>query len=179
MELFGVICLMIGVALAAASFMLPNDIPDKNTTHTYEFPMVSATATVIGVLDGKMLVGLREETSDAYPGTYCFTGGFLNAKSPTSSGETLEMTAIREFAEETNIDITKNLLEVLYIDSNPLTDPRGHVINVCYLVDLTNVDISTMSPGDDITALRFITPDEIPTLNWAFNHEQIANMVRI
>lgn len=165
------------VVLLGLTFVIAR-ITDKNNKaqYSYPFPMVSATATVIGIKDGKFLLGLRGSDNEAFPNTYCFPGGFLNAKTKKSGGETLEHTAVREFKEETNIGITKNRLNLMYVDSNPLTDPRGHVINTCFMVELSDDDVANMMAGDDIEELRWVDPNEFDTIDWAFNHEFIASL---
>lgn len=60
-------------------------------------------------------------------------------------GETLEETAIREIYEETGTDA--KVLGMLYLSSNPYTDPRWHV-NICYFVMRTD-EFKNPRGGDD------------------------------
>jgi 8-oxo-dGTP diphosphatase len=150
---------------------------------TYKFPMVSATATVILYDEGSdmILLGLRGKNNEAYPDHWCIPGGFLNAKVNESAntlekahpGETLEQCAVREVFEETGIKITEDQLELFWVCSDPGADPRVHVVNACYWVNLSEEQADAAEAGDDLTELAWFSPDEIEDYDIAFNHNDI------
>lgn len=151
----------------------------------------------------KVILGKRVETSEAYPNYWSLPGGFLDAKHvPTKpktlkgwiayilrntanmfekgfaplkpGGETVEDTAVREVFEETNLTIKHNDLNLYHVHSDPNIDPRTHVVNVCYWVDIENLD--DLKPKDDITEFWIYDLDENPFENLpdlAFNHRKI------
>lgn len=158
----------------------------------YKYPRPSVTATVVAFNENKdaVLTGLRVETADAYPGMWCIPGGFLNARvdeedyvddsdmqsvAPIFEGETVRETAIREFFEETGIQLEESQLKLFEEFSRPDIDPRAHVVNLCYKVVLKDSDILT--PGDDISELRWTptTNESLDECDFAFNHREIVN----
>lgn len=164
-------------------------------TYTYDFPMASVTSTVVlfkrrlfeapkrgffarlfgqnGSVSTTVILAKRKDDADAYPGQWCLPGGFLNAKSESQPGETCEKTAVREVFEETNIKINATDLEFLRPYSNPETDPRGHVVNMCYSANVNMLHTHKMKPADDIVELREFSIDEAKSMKLAFNHSEI------
>lgn len=140
--------------------------------YSYEYPMPAVTATCVllheeKLYQPKVLVGKRSENADAFPGAWCLPGGFLN-----TNQEEIEDTAVREVLEETNIQIQKEHLRLFGVFSNPETDPRYHVVNVCFYVWLDHGDVKSMKAGDDLQELEFL--DFLNgTVDLAFNHNEI------
>jgi ADP-ribose pyrophosphatase YjhB (NUDIX family) len=148
----------------------------------------------------RLLTGIRGRSDGAYAGYRCAPGGFLNAKidpadvvfsegegllwaqewepgdEPVESapGETIEETAIREVFEETGIQLRPEQLRLSHVHSDPNTDPRAHVVNVCYYVVLSDATLALAVAGDDLADLELIVvdADNIPTM--AFNHADIV-----
>lgn len=148
--------------------------------HTYKYPMVSATATVL-LIDWEyeqVILGRRKDDADAFPDTWCVPGGFLNARHQDRHGETLEQTAVREVLEETGIQLKESDLFLFAVYSDPDLDPRGHVINVCYWVKISALQVDQMKAGDDLVSVASFSFDsmERPQLpeGWAFNHYSIV-----
>lgn len=156
-------------------------------SYTYDFarPSVTATVMLFNRSTEEFLAAKRGPNTSAFPNAWSLPGGFLNAKIDKKDwgfyclpknqiihpGETVEQTAIREVKEETNIDIEEDELQVFTVRSNPDTDPRCHVVNICYLAILDDDRFDDMEAGDDIVELKLVTdPDE----TWAFNHAEIA-----
>ena len=89
-------------------------------------------------------------------------------------GETIEQTAIREVLEETGLTITEDDLHLYHVHSNPNTDPRAHVVNICYFVVLSPEIAATAVAGDDLSAIevkQFELFDNVGTM--AFNHADL------
>lgn len=146
----------------------------------YPFPMTSTTATVLLILKNptdpdasKFLVGMRSADADAYPNTPCIPGGFLNAKTQTSPGEKARATAVREVFEETNIEVDESQLVLFEEYSDPDIDPRAHVVNLCYYVELTQDQANSAKAGDDLQNIhwQWINGD---VGELAFNHTVIV-----
>ena len=94
-------------------------------------------------------------------------------KAQTKPGETVEETAIREVFEETGLTITKDRLQLAHVHSDPDTDPRAHVVNVCYFVMLTAEEAATAVAGDDLEELVIEPVDTANTHTLAFNHNEL------
>lgn len=151
--------------------------------YEYDYPKVSVTSTVFGFYRGKLLAGERAEHSEIYPGYLCVPGGFLNAyykifDNVIHKGETAKETAVREYKEETNIDISVDDLIIFHEDSHPLTDKRCHVVNLCYIVNLTEEQYCTPKAGDDLSELGLMTEFDTHWYaeHWAFNHAKLAKI---
>lgn len=147
--------------------------------YTYEYPRPSATATIMLVHKPSMefFVGYRAEDADAYPGYACLPGGFLNAKvegDRSRPGETIERTAIRETEEETGITIQEKDLILIDVRSDPATDPRAHVVNVCYLAFVDDDQKAEAYAADDLEDYDWRKLDDIERERaYAFDHYQI------
>lgn len=159
--------------------------------YTYLYPRPSVTATVFAFYNNMLLTGIRSKTSDAFPSKQSIPGGFLNAKINAGDnyaiskeieifeGETVEQTAIREFAEECNVQLSGDQLILFHEHSNPDTDPRAHVVNLCYIAHLTLEQVERLAPGDDLESLDFVFLHEVAFgsgENWAFNHFDLAKI---
>lgn len=92
-------------------------------------------------------------------------------------GETIEQTAIREIFEETGLVVTEDQLELAHVHSNPDTDPRAHVVNVCYFVMLDNNAITEAKAGDDLEELLVESVYDVHNHTLAFNHNEIFRKV--
>lgn len=93
---------------------------------TKEYKNPAATATVIFERDGQLALVRRKH--EPYRGMLAFPGGFLNC-----GQETLERTAQRESQEELHFQVRQKDLVLLCVNSSPIRDPRGHVIDHVYV----------------------------------------------
>lgn len=155
---------------------------------SYPYAKVSVTATVFAVYNGMLVVGTRSKWVEAFPGKKCVPGGFLEARHTVADevlaeGETVEETAIREFEEECGVTLSGDQLILFHEHSNPVTDPRCHVVNLCYIANLTQEQMERLMPGDDLEALDLMPFDKIVSAHahscqdaWAFNHLDLAVM---
>lgn len=88
-------------------------------------------------------------------------------------GETVEEAAIREIFEETGLVITPDRLELSHVHSAPNTDPRAHVVNICYFVVLKHEEAEKAVAGDDLEELVVESVYNVHTHNLAFNHNEL------
>jgi ADP-ribose pyrophosphatase YjhB (NUDIX family) len=88
-------------------------------------------------------------------------------------GETVEQTAIREIEEETGLKITEDRLVLAHVHSNPDTDPRCHVVNICYYVMITEEEANSAVAGDDLEDLEMPLIGDVDSLTLAFNHNEM------
>lgn len=146
------------------------------SSFTYEYARPSVTVTIFAFFDGQILTGIRNFDADAFSDTRCIPGGFLNAKHAFYLGETAKQAAIREFKEETNIEIFPEQLILFHEHSHPTTDPRAHVVNLCYIVNLVGWQAGQAKAGDDLRYIEWIYPFDVyaSEQEWAFNHKELT-----
>lgn len=152
------------------------------------------------VLCGKRKDKIGEKHA-AYPGFMCVPGGFMDPMVEVRDvlvipqgggmhfrdndveaipadharpGETVEQTAMREVQEETGLVITEDRLRLYHVHSDPKTDPRCHVVNVCYYVSITDEEAKSAVAGDDLETLEELSELEIKRMEMAFNHKDLA-----
>lgn len=139
--------------------------------YSYKFPMCSATATILVVKKRETgyygLFGIRSANAETFPAYYCVPGGFMNV-----GKETIEQTAIRELFEETNVKVEEQDLNLFHVSSNPNTDPRAHVVNVCFYVVVDHTPETI--PGDDLIETCWFNLESIMASNIAFDHFDVA-----
>jgi ADP-ribose pyrophosphatase YjhB (NUDIX family) len=148
------------------------------------------------------LIGTRGRKDGAYAGFLCIPGGFLDAKVDRKdiielseesifftydeedeehkellkSGETVEDAAIREVFEETGLVISKDQLKLYHVHSDPNTDPRAHVVNICYYVLVDRETANMAKAGDDLAKLDIMTFENSYSLPvMAFNHAELLS----
>jgi ADP-ribose pyrophosphatase YjhB (NUDIX family) len=135
--------------------------------YTYDFARPSVTATMVLFYGSKVLLGLRGRTS-TYANYWSLPGGFLEADK-----ETVEGTAIRELKEETNLNISLKQLNLFHVSSKPETDPRCHVVNVCFYINLTKEQYVSYKAGDDLADLKDYDVFKAVNMDLAFDHNDI------
>lgn len=140
--------------------------------YTYDFPMPGATATIVIFFNDMskplVLLGKRKDTSLAYPGYWGLIGGFLN-----TGTENMEQCIVRETMEEARIELKITDPKLLMVVSDPRVDTRYHVVNVCYWNEVDAYQYLNAKPGDDIQALKWVSPTEAMKMELAFNHNEI------
>ncbi len=95
------------------------------------------------------------------PYGWALPGGFVDY------GETLEAAAIREGKEETNLDIT--LISQFKSYSDPRRDKRYHTITKVFVAKGEGEAVGM----DDAKKAKWFSPQEIESLNIAFDHKKI------
>ncbi len=140
-------------------------------------PSVTATMIISKIVDSKyyVLLGKRSDKSDAYPGAWSLPGGFLNAKDDRTGypGEETRDTASRETKEEIGLDVHPSQWELVEVYSNPTTDPRCHVVNVGYYVQISEDEAAKVKASDDLSKAEWMELTEALTQPLAFNHSDI------
>jgi 8-oxo-dGTP diphosphatase len=123
-----------------------------------ETPLV-AVDIVIELIDrpGRPIVLIERKHE---PLGWALPGGFVDV------GEQVELAALREAAEETNLRIGLEVLLGVY--SSPERDPRGHAVSVVYVASAQGEP----SAMDDAVAIQVCDPSEVPT-QLAFDHALI------
>lgn len=116
--------------LTEEEYLLRYD-PDK-------YPKPSLTADILIISERGLLMVYRR--NHPFLHHWALPGGFANAKE-----ETME-TAKRELQEETGV--TTDSLTLLNVYSQPNRDPRGWVVSVVYLKEISEHEI-TIQAGDD------------------------------
>jgi 8-oxo-dGTP diphosphatase len=111
--------------------------------------------------DGRLLLVRRGRPP--FPGRWALPGGFVE------TGETTESACVRETREETGVEVEIRGLAGVY--SRPDRDPRGHTVSVVY--HCRAVD-GVAKGGDDAAEARWFAPDELATLEFAFDHAEIV-----
>lgn len=98
------------------------------------------------------------------PHGWALPGGFVDY------GEKVESAAVRELAEETNIIVNTEEINLLGVYSDPARDPRGHTTSIVYYV------ISSHKPkaADDAAETAFFEKDKLPS-EIVFDHKQILS----
>lgn len=144
---------------------------------TYPFPMTSTTATMVIINKDtqEILLGKRASSAQMFPDCWSLPGGFLDAKSKINPGEEIENTCAREMLEETSIRITQlRRFKLFGVNSDPKDDPRAHVVNLWYLIEITNEEAQQAKAGDDLQELKWVPIESRAQIEeLAFNHSSI------
>lgn len=79
-------------------------------------------------------------------------------------GETTKEALIREYKEETNMDIEVD--EFLFFSETISPDKKRHVLNLFYKIHRNNKDDSIIKLGEEavLTDLKFVTKEELETM---------------
>ncbi len=153
--------------------MIPvkNDIPklnasegDNGSKYCYRYPHAAITAdcVIFGFTGKELKILLIERGNEPYLGYWALPGGFMRID------ETIEQTAARELAEETNL---KNVyLDQFRVFSRVERDPRERVVTVAFIALVRPTDYQLLA-GDDAANAIWFNYDMLPPL--AFDHREI------
>jgi len=114
------------------------------------------------VADSKLLLIKRKK--DPFKGKYALPGGFVEY------GEKVEDAVVREFREETGLEVAIDRLLGVY--SAPGRDPRGHTVSVVFVLAQEG---GTLADSDE-THAEWVPIAKLPQL--AFDHNQILSDYR-
>ncbi len=123
-------------------------------------PLLTVDALII--FEGKLVLIRRR--NPPFKNHFALPGGFVEV------GETVEEAVVREAKEETGLDI--EIIKLLDVYSDPLRDPRGHTVSVCYLAK----GRGNLKAGSDAKDIGLFGLDEMPEL--AFDHNKIIENAR-
>ena len=118
-------------------------------------PLLTVDALII--FEGKLV--LIRRGNPPFKNHFALPGGFVEV------GETVEAAVVREAKEETGLDI--EIIKLTGVYSDPLRDPRGHTVTVCYLAK----GRGKLKAGSDAKDIGRFGLSEIPEL--AFDHNKI------
>ncbi len=138
----------------------------KTMAYTYKFPRPAVTVDIIvfRLHNDKEEVLLIKRGNDPYKGKWALPGGFVDEDEP------LEVAALRELEEETNLkDI---LLTQMHTFGSPGRDPRGHTVSVVYVGYLPEGAVA--KAGDDAAEAKWFSVDKLPAM--AFDHNLVVEM---
>ncbi|HEY9207032.1 MAG TPA: NUDIX hydrolase [Candidatus Methanoperedens sp.] len=123
-------------------------------------PLLTVDALII--FEGKLVLIRRK--NPPFKDQFALPGGFVEV------GETVETAAAREAKEETGLDI--KIVKLLGVYSDPLRDPRGHTVSVCFLAK----GRGNLKAGSDAKDTGLFSLNELPEL--AFDHKKIIEDAR-
>ncbi len=129
---------------------------------------VAASVVLYTKNSGSLLLIQRKWEPDK--GKWAFPGGMMEA-----GQETIETTAVRELREETGAKIETKELHLLQVLSEPARDPRGHVVDICYLV-IRDEQPATL-PESHETVVRWASLEEAADLPFALGHGNVYKRV--
>jgi 8-oxo-dGTP diphosphatase len=120
---------------------------------------VVAVDIIIELLDrpGRPIVLIERKHE---PLGWAIPGGFIEI------GEPAEAAAVREAAEETNLEVT--LQSLLGVYSDPNRDPRGHSVSIVYVATAAGAPVAM----DDAAAVGVYDLDKLPS-QLSFDHAEV------
>ena len=145
-----------------------------NTPYPVNF--VTVDNVVCDLKKSKVL--LIERKDNPGKGTIALPGGFVDRN------ETIQGAAIRELKEETNINLLKDELVLRIIGKDIFDAPnrsmRGRIITHPYLIDVTDLDVSTRA-GDDASKVFWVDFKDLPNMQSKFysdHYEILEHMLK-
>ncbi len=115
---------------------------------------VAVDLAIFTVREQQLQVMLVRRRNPPFLGAWAMPGGFVEA------GESLDVAATRELAEETGLDAAVGLhLEQLASYGEPARDPRGRVVSVCYLALMPDLPLPVA--GGDASAAKWVPVREV------------------
>lgn len=144
----------------------------------YPKPSVTVDLAVFTVIDTDLKVLLIRRKGHPHKGDWAFPGGFVDVGDGyENQGESVEDAAHRELAEETGFPRGSVFLEQLYTFGKPGRDPRMRVISVGYYALVSADKVPMVKAGSDAEEARwFSVTEEIPSLDLAFDHDEILRV---
>jgi 8-oxo-dGTP diphosphatase len=120
------------------------------------------TVDAVILYNGRIV--LIQRKNPPFQGKFALPGGFVNI------GETVEDAVAREACEETGLSI--EIVKLLGVYSDPLRDPRGHTVSICYL----SLGHGVLKADSDANDVFLFDVDSLPEM--AFDHNKILEQAR-
>lgn len=143
-------------------------LPIQQNEENHSRPNIATDAIVIKKVDSKAKILLVVRKYDPFKGRYALPGGFLDYNEDPQQG------CLRELMEETNI--TGYSSSLFTVKSDPLRDPRKHILSLVYEV---NVSEDSIPEGkDDALSAHFYDLEEVLSNgidHFAFDHFNIIS----
>ncbi len=127
----------------------------------YENPVVGVAAVVVD-REGRILLGRRKGSR---AGLWCIPCGYVEYH------EDVRQAAVREFMEETNLDIV--ITGIASVQSN-FHNPEAHTVGIWFWAEITGGDLS---PGGDLDRVEFFPPESTPPLAFPTD-ERVIDEIR-
>jgi 8-oxo-dGTP diphosphatase len=118
----------------------------------HELMKVVSMIGVDGILFRNGAVLMVKRAYEPYKDHWVVPGGFVEYK------ERLEDAIVRETKEESGFDAKVKKLVGIY--SDPERDPRGHIISICFLLELKGGKAKTSSETSEVKFFKKL-PDKI------------------
>lgn len=143
----------------------------KHPKPVFKNPGVTVDIAAFTWEEAKVILIKRK--NEPFKGKWAFPGGFIEY-----GKETIEQAAVREFKEETNIDLDTYKPVLHSIWSNPKRDPRGHTVSCVFVVmSVLPEMIEVMSAKDDACEIKLFSHDNPPYDKMAFDHAKILKKI--
>jgi 8-oxo-dGTP diphosphatase len=120
------------------------------------------TVDAVILYNGRIV--LIQRKNPPFQGKFALPGGFVEV------GETVEEAVVREAREEAGLSI--EIVKLLGVYSDPLRDPRGHTVSICYL----SLGHGDLKAGSDAKDVFLFDVDDVPEM--AFDHNKILEQAR-
>lgn len=143
----------------------------------YDYAMPSATASTIpyfykptsGYGARELHIVLIKRGNEPEKGKYAIPGGFLEV-----GKEDLKECAVRELREEVSIIADASKVELVTVQSAPDRDPRGHVIDNVFCVEINEEQLLSAKAGDDAAELKLVNLNSKnkSIIAYAFDHKE-------
>lgn len=127
----------------------------QNEIEVYQNPI--PTVDIIIEIESKGILLIKRKNP---PYGWAIPGGFVDY------GESLEMAAVREAKEETNLDV--KIIRQFYTYSDPKRDPRHHSISTVYIAKAQGKP----QAKDDALEIQIFNESTLPD-DIAFDHRSI------
>lgn len=135
-------------------------------SRTYDFPRPALTVDVVVWWRSQVL--LIKRGKPPFEGRWAFPGGHVE------ENEDLAEAAARELREETGLDVPADHLIQLGAYGRPGRDPRGHYVDVAYLLHLSELgERPAVKGGDDAAEAKWFDYNDAGWEDLAFDHAEI------
>ncbi|MFC1663055.1 NUDIX hydrolase [Patescibacteria group bacterium] len=125
--------------------------------------------------DNKVLLGQRHHDRKKAGSRFHAEGTWTLPGGKVDYGETLEMSAIREIAEETGLRVDKKQLKLVSLSDDRA--PEAHFVSVGFLIDDFVGEPEVLEP-DTITKWHWFPLDELPQPMYFPSQRVIENYQR-